>query len=1393
VKTPTDADLKGPPDVRARAEAEWRARHRDLSETSADDLARLVHDLEVHQIELEIQNEELRRAQSELEESRQELSDLYNYAPVGYLTIDRKARITQTNLTCAAMLGVERSQLVGQLFTRFLTRGSQDAFHLAMHADDDARRPQIVLRKKEGTLRVSMEMARAVEPGGDTVYRCVLVDITARHAAEEALRSSEERYRRLAEQVEDGIYVADAQGHFVDANRAACDMLGYTQEEFKQLTVHDVLVPEDRPKVPEQVRRLAQGDIVRGDWRIRRKDGSVFTGEIVARQLAEPGWVQGVVRDVTEQKRLADALFRQLAFETFLFELSRTFIGLPEDELDVNMERGLASVGEFLEMDRVTLFVLSRDRAEMTVPYSWATPGLIPATPVIAQRTHPWWVGQVLRGEVALASDIDDLPREATAEKEYLRQRGVASAASIPLKVGGEIAGAIAFVTVRRHVTWTEDLVKQLRAMGDILWNALRRRQALQAVRAAQAIVQESEERFRLAMSTVASGVYTLDLDGMITYVNPAAEAMVGWTIAELLGRKMHDVVHSKRPDGTQYPASECPVMQAVQTGIERREHEDTFIRKDGRFFPVVFSASPLKKDGTIVGIVVGFRDDTLRRDAERALREREALRASEDRYRGLAEQVVDGIIVTSAEGRVLDANRVGCELFGYTLEELRTLGPEDLISPEEILRVREMFQSPPSADIVHEEFRLRRGNGSVFTGEVAGRRLSDGRLQAVVRDVTGRKEAEEMQRRLHQLAMLPLEARMEDVFGAILDMAVDVSRASFGNIQLLDPKRSTLHIVAQRGFPQWWINYWDNVAEGRGVCGTTLQRRERVIVDDVEQSPIFTAADLDVQRQAGVRAVQSTPLVSRSGQLIGMLSTHFTQPGRPTEQTLLLLDRLAREAADIIGYAQAEAELKRRAALLDLAHDSIFVFDVEGHILYWNEGATRYYGWRREEALGRVSHELLQTQFPAPRAQILEGVMRSGYWEGELVQTCRDGRQVVVDSRWAIQPDTGGDGIRILEINSDITERKRRDQERADEARRKDEFLAFLGHELRNPLAAIHTAIGVLSGDVPPAQRARMQEIIGRQTAMMRRLVGDLLELERITHGHIELKRDRVDLAECLQQAAAAMKTIIDSRQQEFVLRLPPEPVQFMADGMRLEQILGNLLTNASKYTSRGGRIELSGASEGGEVVFRCRDNGQGIPQEYQRKIFDPFARSPRTTLGYGEASVGLGLALVKQLTELHGGTISVESGGTGLGSEFTVRLPLLTPAPAETPTPGAHIRTRRSIVVAEDNPSVAETLQAALELAGHSVSVFSDGPSTLAGVSTLKPDVILIDIGLPGMDGYELAARLKQHGNTKDARLIAVSGFKRREQGRTGDVFAHYFNKPVDVPALLALLDER
>ena len=532
-----------------------------------------------------------------------------------------------------------------------------------------------------------------------------------------------------------------------------------------------------------------------------------------------------------------------------------------------------------------------------------------------------------------------------------------------------------------------------------------------------QTALEDSHQQLRDLYDFAPVGYVTLDVTSQIAQANLTLATMLGTSRRRLVGR--HFNLHVDR-------MSQIDFYKALRSDDASWSGEIVLRKLDGTLFPV--SVEMMRTGDDVMSWRCVVTDIAMRKVTEQALREAAALRASEGRYRGLAEQIVDGIFVSDAYGWLVDANQAACELLGYSLEELKTMTLANVLTSEELPSFREQMRCLQPGQIIRTERRFRRKGGSVFVGELAGRQLPDGRLQSVVRDSTERREAEDVQRRLHALAMMPLDGHRDELFGAIVETAIAIAHADFGNMQLLDVDASRLQIVAQRGFPQWWIDYWERVPEGKGSCGSAFKLGDRVIVEDVDQSPIFTGADLAMQRQAGVRAVQSTPLLSRSGKFVGMLSTHFTRPHRPDDRTLQMLDVLAREAADILGEVHAEAELDRQAALLNLAHDAIFVRDRDGHITYWNEGAVQCYGWSRVEALGRVSHTLLQTQFPDSLDQIVEILMRTGHWEGELVHTCRDGGRITVDSRWTVHRDETGDGFRILEINKDITARKEAD-----------------------------------------------------------------------------------------------------------------------------------------------------------------------------------------------------------------------------------------------------------------------------------------------------------------------------------------------------------------------------
>ncbi|MYN40430.1 response regulator [Duganella sp. FT109W] len=359
---------------------------------------------------------------------------------------------------------------------------------------------------------------------------------------------------------------------------------------------------------------------------------------------------------------------------------------------------------------------------------------------------------------------------------------------------------------------------------------------------------------------------------------------------------------------------------------------------------------------------------------------------------------------------------------------------------------------------------------------------------------------------------------------------------------------------------------------------------------------------------------------------------------------------------------------------------------------------------------------------------------------------------------------------------------------------RRKDEFLAMLAHELRNPLAPISAGAQLLqSGHATDAAVQRTAGIIVRQVHHMTRLVDDLLDVSRVTRGLVTLTRVPLDVSAIVADAMEQADPLFKSRQHRFAAELPPQPLVVMGDHKRLVQVLVNVLNNAAKYTPAGGAIKLAVRAEGGNVKLIVSDNGVGMSAELRGRVFELFAQAERSA-DRSQGGLGLGLALVKSLVELHGGTVAVDSGGEHQGSTFTITLPGAAPqqpsapVPDRTATPSRRLR----VLVVDDNIDAAQTLQLLLEAGGHQVSVSHTALAALDMAETTLPELCLLDIGLPDISGFELARRLRALPQTARATLVAVTGYGRREDRAQADQagFDHYFVKPVDVDALLALI---
>jgi signal transduction histidine kinase/ActR/RegA family two-component response regulator len=524
--------------------------------------------------------------------------------------------------------------------------------------------------------------------------------------------------------------------------------------------------------------------------------------------------------------------------------------------------------------------------------------------------------------------------------------------------------------------------------------------------------------------------------------------------------------------------------------------------------------------------------------------------------------------------------------------------------------------------------------------------------------------------------AALIRENDIDALYEQILDAATSIMGSERASLQILGEGK--LCLLGWRGFDAASVRYWQEVrADSASACGRALSRKERVVIEDTELCEVLAGTkDLAEFRRAGIRSVQSTPLISRTGELVGILSTHWRAPHSPAAGELRLLDVLARMAADLIERA------------------------------------------RTEQAMREVD-------------------------------------------------------------------------------RRKDEFLAILSHELRNPLAPITTGLELLRRpDNPPELIASIHLMMSRQISHLTRLVNDLLDLSRITRGTIELQRATIELSGVIGAAVDLARPLIDQRGHDLVVEQPVRSPCVNGDLERLTQVVSNVLGNAARYTDPGGRIHLVVRNEDGYALIIVRDSGLGIPAGQLEQVFGMFAQVPEHRARGGGGGLGVGLALARRLIELHGGTIVARSAGLGHGSEFVIRLRLADAAELsdEVMRHGvndAHAAGRRILIV-EDNVDAADSLRTALESLGHTVRTAQDASEGLAAVDEFSPQAVLLDIGLPGIDGYEAARRVRSSLG-RGVQLIAVTGWgqeRDRERARQAGFDAH-LTKPISIGALASVLN--
>ncbi len=865
--------------------------------------------------------------------------------------------------------------------------------------------------------------------------------------------------------------------------------------------------------------------------------------------------------------------------------------------------------------------------------------------------------------------------------------------------------------------------------------------------------------------------IVSKDLHGTIITWNRGAKAIFGFSAEEIVGKSILQLVPPERHH------EETEILSRIAKGEGLGHFETVRLRKDGSTVEVSVTVSPIKDDaGNIIGASKVAREITERKKGEERMR--------------LIEKVIlqmhDAVMITKAAPldepgpQIVYVNPAFTRLTGYTAEEVIGKSPRFMQGPKtsraELDKIRAALERMASVKV---EITNYRKDGTAFETEFEIVPVADetGRFThflSVQRDITERKRVEESLR------------ENSGVFSTLIAQAPMGTYVVDGQFRLRQVNAEAMSVFATvqpligRDFGEVMEILWGPKVgrECADIFRRTLATGDRYI------SPPFT----EMRHDLGIEQTyewQTQRVTLPDGEYGVVCYFHeVTERARATEALRSSRERM-RLAAEATGVGIWEWNLLTNTIRWDRV-----LFDIYG-IEPTHDGIVHYSDW---------SGAVLPEDLAANEAILRNTVRRCGQSSRTFrIRRRRDGECRYVEAVETVIVNAEGRAESVVGTNLDVTERKRAERAIHDEAKRKDDFLAMLGHELRNPLNAIRHAVQIAEEATDDASAARWAgKVIDRQSQQLSRMVDDLLDVARINRGRIELRVESLDLGPVLEQAILVARPLFAQRRHTFTSEIAPQ-LAVSGDTTRLEQVFVNLLTNAAKYTPEDGSISVRAHKEDGEVVVAIRDNGVGISPELLPHVFDLFSQGD-STLDRSQGGLGIGLNVVKSLVEMHLGRVAVESGGANQGTTVTVRLPLLLEVPAsahaaaQNPADATLPKAMRVLIV-DDLEDAAQALGRLLTRRGFEVRCAHTGPDGVTVAREFRPEALLLDLGLPGFDGYEVARILRAEASFADTIFIAISGYAQdadRQRCLAGG-FDEHLPKPIDIPQLLNAIRSR